>query len=335
MIVGIVAAFCVALPDYRAVRLVAWPLFALSLGLLIFLVLPFVPASVVRPINGVRAWIDLGPLDLQPTELVKITYVLVAADYFRFRSDHRTLTGLLVPALLMFVPVGLIMLQPDLGSALLFVPASFAILLAAGARLKHLTLIVLCGLLALPASWPLLRPYQQQRIVGLYYQLTNDQRVADDINYQSLTAITLVGAGGTDGYPSVKARAVVRYAQLPERHNDMIFSVIVARFGLAGALGVLAAYTLWLAGALLTAALCKDPFGRLLCVGFAAIIAAQALINTGMVVGVLPIIGVTLPLVSAGGSSMLSAWLMTGLIVNIALRRDVIMARPTFEFKDR
>lgn len=332
LVAGLVAAVLVILPDIKTVRYLAWLLFFASLGLLVFLVLPFVPASIVRPVNGVRAWIDLGPIDLQPTELVKITFILVAADYFRYRKNHRELRGFVPPAVLTFIPVGLIMLQPDLGSALLFAPTIFAIVLAAGAKLKHLALIVLCGVLAVPAAYPFMKPYQQQRITGLYYQLTGDQRVSDDINYQSLTAISLIGAGQTSGYPEPKARAVIRYAQLPERHNDMIFSVIAARFGLAGVLGVFALYALWLVGVLMTAATTKDPFGRLACVGFAAIVAAQALVNIGMVVGILPIIGVTLPFVSAGGSSMLSVWIMTGVALSVAIRPPTLLARPTFEF---
>ncbi|MFN7375262.1 MAG: FtsW/RodA/SpoVE family cell cycle protein [bacterium] len=332
---GLVAGMVVALPDYRVVRLFAWTIFFLSLGLLVVLVLPFVPASLVRPVNGVRAWIDLGPIDLQPTELVKVTFIMVAADYFRFRKNHREVRGFVMPAVLTFIPIALILLQPDLGSALLFIPTIFAIVLAAGAKLKHLAIIVACGLLALPASYPLMKPYQKQRIVGLYYQLTGDKRVSDDINYQSLTAISLIGAGQWTGYPDAKARAVIRYAQLPERHNDMIFSVVAARFGLAGVAGVFALYGLWIMGALLTAAMCKDPFGRLVCVGFAALLATQALVNIGMVVGVLPIIGVTLPFVSAGGSSMISVWIMTGLLVSIGVRPAPIVSRPTFEFGDQ
>ncbi|MCE2924556.1 MAG: FtsW/RodA/SpoVE family cell cycle protein [Phycisphaeraceae bacterium] len=332
---GLVAGMVVALPDYRVVRLFAWTIFFLSLGLLVVLVLPFVPASLVRPVNGVRAWIDLGPIDLQPTELVKVTFIMVAADYFRFRKNHREVRGFVMPAVLTFIPIALILLQPDLGSALLFIPTIFAIVLAAGAKLKHLAIIVACGLLALPVSYPLMKPYQKQRIVGLYYQLTGDKRVSDDINYQSLTAISLIGAGQWTGYPDAKARAVIRYAQLPERHNDMIFSVVAARFGLAGVAGVFALYGLWIMGALLTAATCKDPFGRLVCVGFAALLATQALVNIGMVVGVLPIIGVTLPFVSAGGSSMISVWIMTGLLVSIGVRPAPIVSRPTFEFGDQ
>lgn len=332
--VGMVASLMVMLPDYRRIRLFAWGIFALSLCLLLVLVLPFIPASIVRPRNGVRAWIDFGPIDLQPTEIVKIAWILVTADYLRYRREHRELLGLVRPALITFIPVGLIMLQPDLGSVLLFIPTLLAILVTAGMRFKHLALIVLAGMLAVPASYPLLRPYQKERIVGLYRQLTGDTSRNDDINYQSVTAISLIGAGKITGNTDTKTRALVYYASLPERHNDMILAVHTCRFGLIGAAGLIATVGIWIAGILATAAVTRDPFGRLICVGFGSMVAAQTLLNTGMVAGVLPIVGVTLPFVSYGGSSMLAVWLMTGLAYSVAVRPRALLARPTFEFKD-
>lgn len=331
---GIVAALVVALPDYRRIRLFAWGIFAVSLGLLLLLVLPFIPASIVRPRNGVRAWIDLGPIDLQPTELVKIAWIMVTADYLRYRREHRELVGLVRPALITFIPIALIMLQPDLGSVLLFIPTLLAVLVAAGMRFKHLALIVLAGTLAVPASYPLLRPYQKERIVGLYRQLTGDKSRNDDVNYQSVTAISLIGAGRATGNTDAKTRALVYYASLPERHNDMILAVWACRTGLLGALALFATLGVWVAAIIATAALTRDPFGRLICVGFASMVGAQALLNTGMVAGVLPIVGVTLPFVSYGGSSMLTVWLMTGLAYSVAVRPQALLARPTFEFND-
>lgn len=333
--IGIIAGLLIALRDPRRIRHAAWLFLAVALALLLALVLPGMPEAIVRPRNGVRAWIDLGPIDLQPTELAKIAWILVLADYLRFRDDHRTLSGLFRPALLTFIPIALIMLQPDLGSALLFVPTLIAILIAAGMKLKHLALVVTVGALALPASYPLLKPYQQQRIQGMISQLKGDASRNDDINFQSSTAITLIGAGQLHGNTDAQSRALVRFSKLPERHNDMILAVVINRFGLIGAIAVLALYILWVGGLLATAAITTDPFGRLVCVGFAAIVTTQALVNAGMVAGVLPIIGVTLPFISYGGSSMVSMWLMTGLVAAISFRRSEGLVRPTFEFSDR
>lgn len=330
--IGFFAALVASLPHYRHIRLLAWPAMFVVIALLIFLLLPGVPRWLVTPRNGARAWINLGPLDFQPGEVAKIAFVLVLADFFRYRSNHRTLVGLIPPALITLVPVGLITLEPDLGTALLFVPCLFAMLVAAGARLKHLAAIILIGILAGPLAYPILKPHQQQRIVGLINMIQGNPEGADDINYQSLTAVRLAGAGGLTGLPEAKSRAVVHFNRLPERHNDMIFAVIVNRFGLLGGLATLALYGVWMLGALLTAARCKDPFGRLIVVGFTVIIASQMYINIGMNLALLPIIGLTLPFVSYGGSSMLTVWLMTGLVFGVALRPPARLARPTFEF---
>ena len=332
--VGLLAAAMAAAPDSKFLRLISWPSLAVSIGLLVLLLLPFVPAWLVTPRNGVRGWIDLGAFDLQPVEVAKIAFVLASAEYLRHRTNHRTLIGLLPPAFITFVPVSLIYLQPDLGAALLFIPAIFAILVASGARLKHMAMVVLIGLMAAPMSYPLLHEYQKQRIIGLIQQFRGVHSGADDINYQAYTAQTVAGSGGFSGYNDAKARAIVKYASLPERHNDMIFAVILSRFGFIGGMVVIGLYLLWLLGAMLTAAICKDPFGRLVVVGLSMLVAVTAIVNMGMVLGVLPIVGLTLPFVSYGGSSMVSVWLMTGLIFGIAMRRAPRLVRPAFEFND-
>lgn len=332
--VGLFAGACIALPHYRLIGYLAWPAMAGVVALLLFLLVPFVPESIVTPRNGARAWINLGVIVLQPSELAKIAFVLCVARYLRFRSQHRTFLGLIPPAVIAFVPVALIMLQPDLGTAILFIPALFAMLVAAGARIRHLVIIVALAATAAPAAYPLLKPHQKQRIVALFNQIQGSREGALGINYQSFTAQTLIGAGQLAGTSDRHSRALVHYARLPERHNDMVISPIVNRFGFAGGLAVLGLYLVWISGALLTAGASKDPFGRLTAVGLAAFIAAQMVINIGMNVGLLPIIGITLPFVSYGGSSMLTVWLMTGLIVNVAMRKPIPPFRPSFEYDD-
>jgi cell division protein FtsW (lipid II flippase) len=322
------------LPHYRFIRLVAWPAMWVCLGLLVFLLIPQVPSWLVTPRNGARAWINLGPVDFQPAEVAKIAFIMVVANYLRYRKNHRTIVGLIPIGLIAFVPVTLIMLQPDLGMAILFVPTLFAMLVAAGAKLSHLSIVVVIAMCAAPAAYPLLKPHQKQRLLGLVHMMQESNVGADGINFQSLTARTLTGAGGVVGHPDAKARSLIKFNRLPERHNDMIYAVIVLRFGMVGGLAVLGLYLLWFAGALLTAAVCRDPFGRLVVVGCATIIAAQMFINVGMNIGIVPIIGLTLPFVSYGGSSMLTVWVMTGLVVNIAMRRPPRLARPSFEFDE-
>jgi rod shape determining protein RodA len=334
VMVGIICAIAILVPNYRLYGQASWVLLGFGIALLIFLLIPFVPSSIVRPRNGARGWIDLGPVDFQPAELVKILYVLVLAWYLRFRKNHRTFKGLLPPAIITAIPVGLITLQPDLGSATLFIPALFAVLVAAGAKLKHLLVIVLIATLAAPAAYPMLKPHQKARIVGLLQQVKGDTRGDQDINMQSVTAQRVAGAGGITGAGNEKSRTLLRFNALPERHTDMVFSVICTRFGLLGGIATLGLYLVWIAGTLMTAAMCREPFARLVCVGLVGFIAAQLFVNVGMNLGLVPIVGITLPYVSHGGSSMVTAWLMTGLIVNIAIRRPKVSLRSSFEYDD-
>ena len=334
LIAGLIAAAVVALPHYRWFTLLAAPAMLFTLALLVFLLVPFVPESIVKPRNGARGWIDLGPVDFQPSEVAKIAYVLFVAAYLRFRSEHRELRGLIIPGIITAIPVGLITLQPDLGSAFLFVPALFAMLIAAGARLRHLAFIVACAALAAPAAYPLLRPHQKTRIVAMVKQIQGDRSIERGIGFQPLTAQRLIGAGQATGVSEPAARALVHFNRLPERHNDMVYAVIVTRFGFLGGVMVLVLGGMWVVGALMVAAACPDPFGRLVAVGLPAFIAAQIVVNVGMNIGLLPIIGITLPFVSYGGSSLVTVWLMTGLVLNIGLHRVRAPFREAFEYAE-
>lgn len=332
--IGVVGALGVSLVHYRVPGRLSWLLLAGVLGLLVFLLLPGVPTWLVKPRNGARSWIDLGPANIQPSELAKIAYVLALAWYLRYRSTHRRFGGLLPPALIAGVPMGLIILQPDLGTAILFIPVLFAVLVAAGARLKHLAIVVVIASLSLPAVYPILKPHQKARLVGLWKQVQGDTSADQDINMQSVVARRVGGAGRLAGNAEPESRQLVNFSGLPERQNDMIFAVIMNRFGLLGGLGVLGLYMAWVLGALRTAGSIREPFARLVIVGLAAFIAAQVVVNVGMNLGLLPIIGITLPFLSAGGSSMIAVWLMAGLVLGIAVRRAGMPLRRSFEYSD-
>ncbi|MFO0831889.1 MAG: FtsW/RodA/SpoVE family cell cycle protein [Phycisphaerales bacterium] len=320
-LLGIGCACAVALPNYRRLGPFSFIAYGAVLLLLIFLLVPFIPTSIVRPRGGARGWIDLGPVDFQPSELMKVAYIVALAWYLRYKKNHRTVKGLLWPAIITGVPMGLIILQPDLGSAILFIPALFFVLIAAGAKLKHLVLAVVIAALGAPAVYPLLKPHQKQRIVGLFLQVKGDDRENLDINMQPVTAQRLIGSGGFLGRSEEETRALQHFNALPERHNDMVFAPVVTRFGFVGGMAALGLCLAWCAGAILTAGSCGSPFGRLICVGAAGFFFAQTVVNVGMNIGLLPIIGITLPFVSHGGSSMIAQWLMTGLVLSAALHK--------------
>jgi cell division protein FtsW (lipid II flippase) len=331
---GMIAAAVVAAPHYHWLRRFSMPLLIVVLALLVFVLIPFVPEFLVRPRNGARRWINMYFTDFQPSELAKIAYIIALAGYLRYRKNYRRFFGLLLPLALTFIPMGLVLVEPDLGSAMLFLPTLFAMLIAAGAKLKHLVLIVVLGLAAAPTMYPLLQPHQKARIHALYYQLRGDTRHVQDIGYQGDKAMTLVGAGQMTGVGRRMAADLVRYNHLPEEHNDMVFAVISCRWGAAGALVIWGLFAFLCLGGMLTAGQCKDPFGRLVAVGIVAILFAQMTINTGMTLGLMPITGMTLPFVSYGGSSLVSGWIMVGLLLNIALRRPRYLARESFEFDE-
>jgi len=335
--IAIVGAALMVIPRPAQLRGAAWPAYLAAIALLIFVLIPFVPEEIVRPRKGARRWISLGITDFQPSELAKIGFVLVLAEWLRLRQNYHRLAGLVVPFILTLVPVALVLREPDLGTALLFVPALFAMLLAAGARKRHILTIVLAGIVVAPMAYPLLRPHQRTRVDALIAQVRGDTRYEQDIGFQGARAMTLVGAGGINGVGKAHAAALVTYNRLPEEHNDMIFAVVCCRWGLVGGMTAWVLFLVHAAGGAATAILCRDAFGRLVAVGFTTIILGQMIVNTGMTIGLLPITGMTLPFVSYGGSSLVAAWVMTGILYGIALRRPRHFEREALrnELEDR
>jgi cell division protein FtsW (lipid II flippase) len=180
--------------------------------------------------------------------------------------------------------------------------------------------------------WPLLRPHQKDRIVAMVAQVRGDTRFEQDIGYQGARAMMLVGAGGIDGVGREQAKSLLDANHLPEEHNDMVFAVICLRWGVLGALVVWGLYMVLATGGLLIAIGCRDPFPRLVAVGLTAMLLSQMFINTAMTIGLAPITGLTLPFVSAGGSSLVVAWMMSGILFGIAMRREHPMTREGFAF---
>lgn len=346
--IALFAMMLCLLPHPRTIGRFAYPLLGLSLVLLVFLILPGVPRSIVPIRNGAKAWINLGVMSFQPSEAAKIAFVLALAWYLRYRDSYRSILGLLVPFLIMLIPVGLILKEPDLGQAMLFAPTLFAVLLAAGAKLRHLGTLMALGVLVMSANiavivfdpphrqtadsktqWMhVMASHQEKRIAAMIWPERYKNREA----FQQIVGTRLVGAGGITGVGEERARVLVSANGLPEPHNDMICSVIALRWGWFGMLILLGLYTILILSFLLVAGRSKDPLARLTCAGFAAMIFSQVTINVGMNLGLLPIIGITLPFVSYGGSSLLATFAMLGLVLNFGSRRPALLARPSFEF---
>jgi cell division protein FtsW (lipid II flippase) len=332
LVIGLIAAGLVVWPSHRILQWISWPMLLLVVLLLIFLLMPGVPDALVRPRNGARRWINLVVTDFQPSELAKVAVVLSIASWLRFRRNHRRLRGLLPPLLIALVPMGLVLLEPDLGTALLFLPTAIAMLIAAGARMRDLLVIGLLGLFGAASMAPMLRPHQRDRILAMWAQVRGDTIYVDDIGYQGQRAMTLVGAGGLTGHGKHEAARLLHWNHLPEEHNDMVFAVIITRWGLVGGLVTWGLFGVMGLGGLLVAAQCREAFSRLVAVGATTLLLAQMVVNTGMTIGVMPITGMTLPFVSAGGSSLVAVWLLVGMILNVGLRPPSRLWRESFEF---
>src|SRR5579884_907307 len=254
-----VAVVCMALfqaVSYQKIGRWAWPFYILSQLLIIYTVIGAKLGGVpgVHQVNGAYAWIMFGGYSLEPAELMKIAYVLVLAKYLRYRSNYRTLSGLLAPFPLTLVPMALILKQPDLGMALLFIPALFAMLFAAGARIKHLLMVAAMGLAVSPVLWfsgpppdgpglPILKhfpvfvkAYQRQRVYALFKR---DPKTMREAAYQTQRALTAFASGGATG----KGAAEIPIGRtVPEAHNDMIFALVGEQFGFFGSAVVLGAF---------------------------------------------------------------------------------------------
>jgi len=340
LVTGIGLLFVVLVPGYRRIGQYAFWIYGLSIALLALVLLgkyasrygfdlPFVSER-----RDVWRWLQVGPLSIQPSEFMKVALVLALAYYLRYRKSYRRWRGLIPPFLLTLLPMLLILKQPDLGTLLMLLPVLFVMLFVAGARLRHLATIVLLGCATLPAFYLLgMKEYQQQRIEALFKQNVADEAWHMGPGYQLRQSLIALGTGGLAG-EGYGEGAFVRYNLLPEEHNDFIFAVIGNQWGLVGCVIVIIAYVVIIVCGLEVAMITNDPFGRLLTVGVVVMIVVQALLNICMNLGLAPITGMTLPFVSAGGSSLWANFLALGLLVSVAQRRPMLIAHPPFEHQD-
>lgn len=311
---------------YRPLRRWSYGLYAVSLGLLC--VVFFCP-----PRNGARGWIPLGFADFQPSELMKLSLILTLAHYLMYSRNHRTWWGLVTPFGLTFVPVVLILREPDLGTALLFFPVLFGMLFAAGARWKSLAAVLAMGVVCLPVIWLCMNAEQRSRVTVLFQQADGVSLSADDYQlHQAKQMLALGGLWGSDvnGVSVDDPRAY----HLPASRSDFVFCLVGERWGLRGCLAVLGVYMTLIATGFMIAARTEEPFGRLVATGVTVLLGTQVVVNTGVTVGLMPITGITLPLMSAGGSSLLTVAISLGLLGSIGLRPDYELAGDPFRFQE-
>ncbi len=309
--VGMIGLLVVISVDYRTLVRFAPVFYVIGLGLLLSV---FV---LGRTVSGARRWIHVGPLTVQPSELFKLIFIITLAWALTSARGERLGRAALVGTfVLLGVPFFLVVKQPDLGTALVLVPVLGATLVGLGLRMKVLGGLALGSVALMPLAWFVLKPYQRDRLLVYLDPFRDPLGTA----YNVIQAKIAIGSGQLLG-KGIGGATQSRLAFLPERHTDFIFAVFAEMWGFLGCLVLIVAYALLVLRGFEIAAGTRDTRGRILALGVTSVFAVQILINIGMVTGLLPIVGIPLPLMSYGGSSMVVSLTALGLLISVRMRQ--------------
>lgn len=270
-------------------------------------------------VGGSKRWLAVGPISIQPSEIVKLAVIVVLAKYYARVSTTKGISfrELLTPFALTAVPFALIVRQPDLGTAMVMALIAGSVTFYVKIERRTLTCLVAACASIIPLTWMfLLKGYQKQRILTFL----NPDRDPLGAGYHIIQSKIAVGSGMLTGKGFLKGTQNA-LDFLPEQHTDFIFSVLSEEWGLFGSMMVLMTFLMLLTWGLAIAQRSRDPFGKILSVGVTAMIAWQVFINIGMVMGLMPVVGVTLPFISYGGSSIITMMAGVGLLLNVSMRR--------------
>lgn len=311
--IGMAAFFATAALDYRVLNRMAYLLYAAGLvGLILVLLFG-------KSVNGAQRWLQLGYIGFQPSEFMKVLMIIALAKYLHDDPvvEGRSLKHMAIPFLVVGFPVLLILRQPDLGTAMLIFLIFLSVMLLTKLKLRSIITLFLVAILSLPMTWTyLLKDYQKQRIFT-YLNPSSDPVGSGWHARQSLFAIgsgQVVGKGYMHGTQN-------QLHFLPERWTDFPFAVWAEEWGFLGSMILLGIYLFIILWAVKLASQARDRFGAVLCVGVASLYFWHTVINIGMVAGLLPVVGVTLPLMSYGGSSVLTMMCAAGLLMNVSIRK--------------
>jgi len=310
---GLVGLLLVTLLDYETIRNAVPVLYGASL---VVLLLVLTPLGTER--RGTQAWFQLGPFQFEPSEIAKVALILTLAAYCAVRRGELDTVGLVTALGLAAAPLLLIYLQPDVGTGMVFVAVVMGVLLVGGASMRQIGLLTLLGLTAIVAVLQLgvLEDYQRDRLAAFLDPKEDVQRSAYNLN-QSKIAIAAGGLGGRGLFQGTQTNL----SFVPEQHTDFIFTAVGEELGFAGGATLLGLFGLVMWRTWRTAAEAKDDFGRLLCVGVLSMLVFQVFENVGMTMGITPIAGIPLPLMSYGGSATVATLLAVGLVLNVHMRR--------------
>lgn len=310
--IGLILMFVITMIDLRFLRDSRYIImaYAISMALLILVLL------VGKTVKGSRSWFDFGgAFSFQPTDIVKLFVLVVLAKYFSRRHiEIARLKHLFISALYVFLPVGLIMMQPDFGSAMIFIALWLGMALIAGISKRHILIVFGIGVVAFSVAWfTLFAPYQKNRIIT-FINPTADVRGSGYNAYQSMIAI---GSGGVFG-KGLGYGTQSRLNYLPEYQTDFVFAAFSEEWGFVGGLVILGCFGLLLWRIILHARRAATNFEALFCMGFAMLITGHIIVNIGMNLGIMPVAGIPLPFMSYGGSHLLGEFIGMGIIMSMA-----------------
>lgn len=312
MVIGVILLAIIVSVSYQKFIDLAYLLYGVNVALLVLVLV----MGHVR--LGAQRWFTVGGFTFQPSEFIKLGLILVLAGYVGARRGSMSgARDIILPCIFLFVPFVLVLLQPDLGTGLLLLPIFLAILLIGGADTRYLIGMIALGLAAMPFFWHFLREYQKQRLL-VFLNPNIDPLGAGYTIIQSKIA---AGSGGLFGKGWL-AGTQNQLNFLPERHTDFIFSVIGEEWGFLGSFAVTFLYFLIVRKAFTIASLTTDMYGKAIATGIGVMIALQVIINVGMTIGLMPVVGIPLPLVSYGGSSLIATLAAIGLLLNVGMRRS-------------
>ena len=273
---------------------------------------------------GAQRWISLGFVNIQPSELMKIFLILALARYYNASAieDIGRISRLFVPIMLTVAPTVLILRQPDLGTAIMVALTGAVVLFLAGVRLWKFVVVGIAGLAAAPIAWQFLHEYQKKRVLTFL----NPETDPLGAGYQIIQSKIALGSGGLMGKGFMQGPQSHLHF-LPEMQTDFIFTMLAEEFGLAGGLALIILYALILTYGMIIAARSRNQFGRLVASGITSTFFFYVFINIAMVTGLIPVVGVPLPLVSYGGTVMLTLMIGFGLVIGVGVYRDVPVGR--------
>ncbi len=311
-----VAGFTVAI-DYRNFERYGWAIYGGCVSLLVLVLL------LGRSVRGSTRWIAIGGFSLQPSELMKIGLIIALAKVLHHdtKTGGRTLVDLVVPGFILALPMGLVLLQPDLGTAMVLAFIFASVMMLTQLKLRSVVTLLASFVAAAPITWfYLLKDYQKERIVAFWNRLGGTQSDLLDSGWHAHQSLVAIGSGGFAGKGFTQGTQT-RFRFLPDQHTDFPFPVWAEEHGFIGAVLLIALYLFLVLWSLRIAAQARDRFGAVVAVGVGAMIFWQTVVNLGMVSGLLPVVGMTLPLFSYGGSSLLSTMVGLGLLMNVSMRR--------------